>query len=204
MSGISALSLLPIPLMAKGFDSKASSHDIISFREYGLSLIQEGIHDRKREAVQGEWHSQRGCPGVQGECGKVNRVLRERRRPGVLRREGSLGYFEVMLEQILHEVKTVAEGHCILDEKLERFHKETKEDHQLAIDLINHPHDVLKEEIQGVRTELKEEIHALDRKLTGEIRTVGDKVNGKAREGALGQKVDGHEDRIVVLERKVA
>jgi len=37
----------------------------------------------------------------------------------------------------------------------------------------------------------KEEIHTLDRKLTGEIR-------------AVGEKVDGHEERISVLERKAA
>jgi len=89
-------------------------------------------------------------------------------------------YFEIMLEQILHEVKTVAEGHCVLDEKLERFHKEAKEDHRLAMDLIKFSHDELKEEIQSV-----------DKKLTSEIR-------------AVGQKVDGHEDRIRFLERKVA
>jgi len=103
-------------------------------------------------------------------------------------------YFEIMLEQILHEVKTVAEGHCVLDEKLERFHKEAKEDHRLAMDLIKFSHDELKEEIQSV-----------DKKLTSEIRAVGHKVNrASERESALGQKVDGHEDRIRFLERKVA
>jgi len=89
-------------------------------------------------------------------------------------------YFEIMLEQILHEVKTVAEGHCALDEKLERFHKEAKEDHQLAMGLIKHSHDALKEDI-----------YALDTKLTSEIREVG-------------SKVEGHEERIQFLERKAA
>jgi len=89
-------------------------------------------------------------------------------------------YFEIMLEQILHEVKTIAEGHCVLDNKMERYHREAKADHQLSMDLIKHSHDVLKEEVQAV-----------DRRLTTEIR-------------AVGQKVDGHEDRIRFMERKVA
>ena len=110
-------------------------------------------------------------------------------------------YFEVILEQILHGVKTVAEGRCVLDEKLERFHKESKEDHCLAMDLIKFSHDELKEEIQGVRTELRE----MRGELSAKIEAVGDKVNGMdARDSALGYKVDGHEDRIQLLERKVA
>lgn len=100
-------------------------------------------------------------------------------------------YFEVMLEQILHEVKTIAEGHCALDDKMERYHSESKENHKFSMELIQHSHDVLKEEIQGVRTELKEEIQGVEKKLTSEIRTVG-------------RQVDGHEDRIRFLERKVA
>jgi hypothetical protein len=94
--------------------------------------------------------------------------------------ESEQKYFEVMLEQILHEVKTVAEGHGVLDEKIERFHKEAKANHRLAMDLIKFSHDELKSEIQGV-----------DRKLTSEIRAVGDKVNAvNGREGALGHKVN--------------
>ncbi len=73
-------------------------------------------------------------------------------------------YFEIMLEQILHEVKTVAEGHCALDEKLDRFHKESKEDHRLAMDLIKYSHD----------------------ELSAKIEDVGSKVNGEAREDTLG------------------
>ncbi|MDQ6969614.1 MAG: hypothetical protein Q9M16_03800 [Mariprofundus sp.] len=91
-------------------------------------------------------------------------------------------YFEVMLEQILHEVKTVAEGHCVLDEKLERLHKESKEDHRLAMDLIKYSHDELKAEIQGVRTELKEEIQGVEKKMISEIRAVGGQGESSQRE----------------------
>jgi len=65
------------------------------------------------------------------------------------------------------------EGHEALDGKIERYHKEAKEDHRLAMDLIKFSHDELKEEMA---TGFKD----------------------------LGDKVDGHEKRITVLERKVA
>jgi len=90
-----------------------------------------------------------------------------------LRREGSLGYFEVILEDISGKLNLVLEGHEALDEKMERFHKEAKEDHRLAMDLIKFSHDELKEEM-----------------------AVGFKD--------LGDKVEGHEERITMLERKVA
>jgi len=51
--------------------------------------------------------------------------------------------------------------------------------------------ETLDAKIDGVRTEMKEEIRAVDRRLTSEIRSVGDKV-------------EGHEDRIRFLERKTA
>ena len=107
-------------------------------------------------------------------------------------------YFEVMLEQILHEVKTIAEGHSALDDKIERYHVESKADHQLSMDLIKFSHDELKEEIQGVRTELKEEIQGV----RTELKETRNELSAKIE--AVGAKVDGHEDRIRFLERKVA
>jgi len=100
-------------------------------------------------------------------------------------------YLEILMEEMNGKFSLVLEGHAALDEKMERFHKDAKEDHRLAMDLIKYSHDELKEEIQSVRTELKEEIQAVDRKLTSEIRDVG-------------TKVESHEDRILFLERKVA
>jgi len=125
--------------------------------------------------------------------------------------ENEQRHFEVVLEQILHEVKTVAEGHGALDEKMERFHKEAKEDHHVAMDLIKFSHEELKGEIQGVREELKGEIQGVREEMAAGFKALGDKVNGIARqsptnagEGALGHKVEGHEERISTLERKVA
>jgi len=65
-------------------------------------------------------------------------------------------YLEVLMEEMNGKFSLVLEGYAALDEKMERFHKEAKEDHCLAIGLIKFSHDELKEEIQGVRTELRE------------------------------------------------
>jgi len=111
-------------------------------------------------------------------------------------------YFEVMLEKILHEVKTIAEGHSVLDGKIERYHGEAKADHQLSMNLIQHSHEVLKEEIQGVRSELKEEIQSVRSELKEEIQSVSKKLSAKI--DAAGSRVEGHEDRIRFLERKTA
>ncbi len=107
-------------------------------------------------------------------------------------------YFEVLLEDIRHSVKTIAEGHAALDDKMELFHEEAKADHHLAMDLIKFSHDGLKEEIQGVRTELKEEIQGV----RTELREMREELSTKI--DAVGTKVDGHEDRIRFLERKAA
>jgi len=140
-------------------------------------------------------------------------------------------YFEIMLEQILHEVKTVAEGHSALDNKIERYHRESKADHQLSMDLIKYSHDALKEDIQGVRTELKEDIQGVRTELKEDIQGVRtelkediqgvrtelkEDIQGVRTElketreemasgfKAIVDKLEGHEDRIRFLERKVA
>ena len=118
-------------------------------------------------------------------------------------------YLEVLMEEMNGKCSLVLEGHTALDEKMERFHREAKEDHRLAMDLIKYSHDelkkgiqavdkhsetrdaALKEEIQGVRTELKKEIQGVREELSTKIEDVG-------------RKVDGHEDRIRFLERKAA
>jgi len=98
--------------------------------------------------------------------------------------ESERQHFEVVLEQILHEVRTVAEGHGALDQKIERYHKEAREDHRTVMDLLKFSHAELDKKIDGVRVELKEEMAA------------GFK--------SVGSKVDGHEERIQLLERKAA
>jgi len=101
--------------------------------------------------------------------------------------ESEQRHFGVVLEQILHEVRVVAEGHSTLDEKMERFHEEAKEDHRTAMGLIKFSHDDLNKKIDGVRSELRET-----------------RADLSARIEAVGDKVEGHEERIVQLERKAA
>ena len=100
-------------------------------------------------------------------------------------------YFEVLLEQVLHEVKTVAEGHEVLRNEIKASHCELEDKIDLNASVMKFGFETLNTKIDSVRTELKEEIQAVDRKLTSEIRDVG-------------AKVEGHEDRIRILERKAA
>jgi len=105
--------------------------------------------------------------------------------------ESEEGSLKVLLEEMNDKFSLVIEGHTALDGKMERFHQETKEDHRLAMDLIKYSHDELSAKIDGVRTELKEEIQGVREDLSAKIEDVG-------------RKVDGHEERIRFLERKVA
>jgi len=100
-------------------------------------------------------------------------------------------YFEVLLEHVLHEVKTVAEGHEVLRNEIKASHKELEDKIDLNASLMKFGFETLDAKIDAVRTELKEEIRAVDRRLTSEIRSVG-------------AKVEGHEDWIRFLERKAA
>jgi len=111
-----------------------------------------------------------------------------------LRREGSLGYFEVLLEDIKHSVDTVAEGHSGLVDRMDRL--DTKLDHRA---------DELDEKIGWVAEELKEtreELKETRDELKGEIQGVREEMAAGFKD--LGDKVEGHEERISTLERKAA
>jgi|GEM_PF-4501558 len=69
-----------------------------------------------------------------------------------LRREGSLGYFEIMLEKILHEVETVAEGHCGLVDRMDRLDAKLDRRANELDDKIS----CVAEELKETRKELKE------------------------------------------------
>jgi len=93
-------------------------------------------------------------------------------------------HFEVLLEQILHEVKVVAEGHATLEHMIHEHRTETQQDKRELQALIQTSHDSLDAKINKASTDLRDEMAA------------GFKV--------LGEKVEGHEDRIRFLERKAA
>jgi len=84
-------------------------------------------------------------------------------------KEEVIQQFHIISENVIDQVKQVAEGVRNVDEKLERFRKEIKaevaENHaalSLAIkkvdEKIDNTRQELKAEIQGIRTELKTEI----------------------------------------------
>ncbi|MBL4775705.1 MAG: hypothetical protein JKY87_06590 [Mariprofundus sp.] len=143
-------------------------------------------------------------------------------------------YFEVLMEEMNGKFSLVLEGHDAICKEFNGQLDGIKEQQTLFMLLLKGSHDELKEEIQGVRTELKEEIQGVrtDLKeeiqgvqtelkedirdvrtelremrdeLSAKIEAVGGKVNGMdARDSALGYKIDGHEDRIRLLETKAA
>ena len=122
-------------------------------------------------------------------------------------------YFEILMEEMNGKFSLVLEGHDAIRKEFNEQLTEVRQKQDMFESLLKFSHNELreeiqgvrtelkeeiqgvrtelKEEIQGVRTELKEEIQAVDRKLTSEIRDVG-------------AKVEGHEDRIRILERKAA
>jgi len=100
-------------------------------------------------------------------------------------------YFEILMEEMNGKFSLVLEGHAAIRKEFKEQIDVIKEEQVLFRSLLKGSHDDLKEEIRSVRVELKEEIQGVDRKLTTEIRVVG-------------QKVEGHEDRIRFLEKKVA
>ncbi|MBL4775708.1 MAG: hypothetical protein JKY87_06605 [Mariprofundus sp.] len=110
-------------------------------------------------------------------------------------------YLEVLMEEMNGKFSLVLEGHDAIRREFSEQLTEVRQKQDMFESLLKFSHDELKEEIQGVRIELKE----TRGELSAQIEVVGDKVNGMdARDSALGYKVDGHEDRIRLLERKAA
>jgi len=100
-------------------------------------------------------------------------------------------HFNVVAENMLHEVSLVAEGHATLNDKIDRVGAESREQHAEAMAMSKTVHDSLDARIDSVRKELKEEIGSVRGELKKEIQLVG-------------EKVDGHEARITTLEQKAA
>jgi len=95
--------------------------------------------------------------------------------------------FEVLLEQVLHEVRAVAEGHDDLRRELERFRGEVNERFEQTEAMIRHAVDALREEIQAVDEGSK----ARDERMLEEIR-------------AVRELAGDHESRIGLLEQRRA
>jgi len=105
---------------------------------------------------------------------------------------------EVILEDINGKFDLVLEGHATFEHMIHEHRAETRQDKRELHALIKTSHDTLDAKIDGVRDELKEDIQGvrIDLKETREEMTAGFEM--------LGDKIEGHEQRIQQLERKVA
>jgi len=104
----------------------------------------------------------------------------------------------VILEEMNGKLSLVLEGHAALDEKIERYHREAREDHRLVMDLLRFSHDELNKKIEGVEQRLDAKIDSLGK----ELKKTREELSAKM--DVVGEKVEGHEERIATLERKVA
>jgi len=100
-------------------------------------------------------------------------------------------YFEILMEEMNGKFSLVLEGHAAIRQEFKEQIDEIKEEQQLFKSLLQVSHEELKEEIQAVYKRSE----ARDAELKKEM---------AAGFNALGFKVEGHEDRIRFLERKVA
>jgi len=97
----------------------------------------------------------------------------------------------VMAEDFQHQLGAVVDGVIALDEKLDRNTCELKDEIEKS-----------RLEYRGLFASLDEKIDSVRDELKGDINNVRDKLTGEIR--AVGGKVDGHEERIQILERRAA
>jgi len=112
--------------------------------------------------------------------------------------ESDEGSLKVLLEDMNDKFSLVLEGHDAIRQEFKDSHRELEEKINLNSSLIKIGFETLDAKIDGVRTELKEEIQGV----RTELKETRDELSAKI--DAVGVKVDGHDDRIRFLERKVA
>jgi len=111
-------------------------------------------------------------------------------------------HLEIILEDINGKFDLVLEGHATLEHMIQEHRIETRHDKQELLSLIKTSHDSLDAKIANVSTELRTEIANVSTELRTEIANVSAELKTEIRQ--VGEKVDGHEQRIQYLERKVA
>jgi len=116
--------------------------------------------------------------------------------------ESEEGSLKVLLEEMNDKFSLVLEGLDAIRHEFKEQINEIKVEQQSFKSLLKGYHDELKSEIRGVRTELKEDIQGV----RTELMETREELREEMVSGfnALGSKVEGHEDRIRFLERKVA
>ncbi len=107
-------------------------------------------------------------------------------------------YFEVLMEEMNGKFSLVLEGHDAIRKEFNEQLDEVCRKQNLFESLLKFSHDEMNKKIDSAAEELKQEMAV-------GFKDLGAKVNrASEKESALGQKVEGHEDRIRFLERKVA
>ena len=97
--------------------------------------------------------------------------------------------FEILLEQIAKDVRTVAEGHISLDQKIDRNHKESKGLNRKT----NVKLDIIGQTLAGKIDQNREKIEQVDQKV--EINRKAIDLNRKKIE-EVGQKVEINREAI--------
>jgi len=111
----------------------------------------------------------------------------------------------VMAEDFQHQLGAVADGVIALDEKLDRNTCELKDEIEKSRLEYRGLFASLDEKIDGVADSLQKASKASeerDKKLEARMDSVRDDLTSEMR--TVGDKVDGHEERIQILERKAA
>jgi len=116
---------------------------------------------------------------------------------------------EVILEDINGKFDLVLEGHATLGHMIHEHRAETRQDKRELQALIKTSHDSLDEKIDATAQHLDDKIDGVRDELKGDIRDVRDELKETREEMAtgfemVGDKIEGHEQRIQQLERKVA
>jgi len=112
--------------------------------------------------------------------------------------ESERRHFEVLLEEINHSVKTIAEGHVGLVEGMDRL--DAKLDRRA--NELDEKIGWVAESVQAASKASEERDAVLEARLTARIEDVRKDLRRDIMR--VGEKVEGHEERISALERKAA
>lgn len=119
--------------------------------------------------------------------------------------------FEALLEQVLDQVKVVAEGHGMLSAKIDSVRFDLSERMDLLAAKIGMVHHKLDAQINTVHDKLDAKIDAVHDKLEAQINTVHDTLDAKidvvhedlkSEIRAVAEAGESHGKRLDTLERK--
>lgn len=104
--------------------------------------------------------------------------------------------FEVLLEQVLHQISLIAKGHSMLSTKIDGVQEDLSRRMDLLDAKIGMVHDKLDAKIDRVQEDLSGRMDMLDAK----IDAVHDDLKSEVQ--AVAKTVESHAKRLDTLERK--